>query len=100
MRTEASRAIDNGIKERFFEAIRMLMESKALRGRQTYCRLYDINKRHFYAQEKDITMAVLKPYWLGAAGAPLQHKCGVAAYWQRRYVQTRPQTTQRKGWQV
>ncbi len=64
MRTEESRAIDNAIKERFFEAIRMLMASKALRGRQTYCRLHDINKRHFNEQEKNIEKALLKPYWL------------------------------------
>lgn len=77
MRTEESRAIDNAIKERFFEAIRMLLESKALRGRQTYCRLYDINKRHFYAQEKDITMAVLKPFWL----VPLVLYYNISAEW-------------------
>lgn len=77
MRTEESRAIDNAIKVRFFEAIRMLLESKALRGRQTYCRLYDINKRHFYAQEKDIAMAILKPYWL----VPLVEHYNISAEW-------------------
>ncbi len=77
MRTDESRAIDNAIKERFFEAIRMLLASKALRGRQTYCRLYDINKRHFYAQEKDVNKAVLKPYWL----VPLVEHYNINAVW-------------------
>lgn len=77
MRTEESRAIDNAIKERFFEAIRMLMASKALRGRQTYCRLHDINKRHFYEQEKNIEKAILKPYWL----VPLVAYYNINAEW-------------------
>ncbi len=77
MRTEESRAIDNAIKERFFEAIRMLMASKALRGRQTYCRLHDINKRHFYEQEKNIEKALLKPYWL----VPLVAYYNINAEW-------------------
>lgn len=77
MRTEESKAIDNGIKERFFEAIRLLLESGALRGRQTYCRLYEINKRHFYEQEKDITKAIFKPYWL----VPLVTTYNINAEW-------------------
>lgn len=77
MRTEESRAIDNAIKKRFFEAIGMLMASKALRGRQTYCRLHDINKRHFYEQEKNIEKALLKPYWL----VPLVAHYNINAEW-------------------
>lgn len=77
MPTEQSKAINNGIKVRFFEAIKLLLASKVLRGRQTYCRLYDINKRHFYTQEADIDKCLLKPYWL----VPLVEHYNINAAW-------------------
>lgn len=77
MPTDKSKATNNGIKQRFYEAINMLIESKALRGRQTYCRLYDIGKRHFYAQEKDLNMALLKLYWV----VPLVEHYNINADW-------------------
>lgn len=58
-------------------AIVALIESKQLRGRQTYCRLYDIDKRNFYAQEKNLHEAKLKLYWL----VPLVTEYGVSAHW-------------------
>ena len=73
----ASIEINRGIKERFFKAVVALIESKKLRGRQTYCRLYDIDKRNFYSQEKDLQEAKLKLYWL----VPLVTDFGVSAHW-------------------
>ena len=77
MPSPASIEINSGIKERFYIAINALIKSKALRGRQTYCRLYDIDKRNFYAQEKDLHEAKLKLYWL----VPLVTVYGISAHW-------------------
>ncbi|MCM1221171.1 MAG: hypothetical protein NC548_42495 [Lachnospiraceae bacterium] len=77
MPSPASIEINRGIKERFFKAIVALIESKKLRGRQTYCRLYDIDKRNFYSQEKDLQEAKLKLYWL----VPLVTEYGISAHW-------------------
>ena len=41
------------IISRFFEMVDILIVNKSIRGIQTYCNLYDIEKRHFYAQKKD-----------------------------------------------
>ena len=77
MPSSTSIEINRGIKERFYKAIVALIEQKALRGRQTYCRLYDIDKRNFYSQEKDLQEAKLKLYWL----VPLVQHYGISAHW-------------------
>ncbi len=69
--------INNGIKERFFKAIRTLLDMGALRGRQTYCRIAGIDKRNFYAQEADINILRIQLYWL----VPLVEDFGVSAKW-------------------
>ena len=70
-------AINTAIKERFYTAIRELLAIGVLRGRQTYCRLYGIDKRNFYAQEADLTLLRVQLYWL----VPLVHEYGVSAKW-------------------
>ena len=70
-------AINTAIKERFYIAIRELLAMGVLRGRQTYCRLYGIDKRNFYAQEADLTLLRIQLYWL----VPLVHEYGVSAKW-------------------
>jgi len=77
MPTEKSAMVNAAIKERFFTAIRRLMELGTLRGRQTYCRLYGIDKRNFYAQEQDTQLLRLQLYWL----VPLVEVYGVSAEW-------------------
>lgn len=77
MPSPASIEINRGIKERFYKAIVALIEKKLLRGRQTYCNLYDIDKRNFYSQEKDLQEAKLKLYWL----VPLVEHYGISAHW-------------------
>ena len=69
--------INAAIKERFYTAIRRLMELGTLRGRQTYCRLYGIDKRNFYAQEQDTQLLRLQLYWL----VPLVEVYNVSAEW-------------------
>lgn len=70
-------AINTAIKERFYTAIRELLAMGVLRGRQTYCRMYGIDKRNFYAQEADLTLLRIQLYWL----VPLVHEYGVSAKW-------------------
>lgn len=77
MPSPASIEINRGIKERFYQAIAALIESKALRGRQTYCNLFDIDKRNFYSQQKNLHEAKLKLYWI----VPLVTHYGVSAHW-------------------
>ena len=77
MPTADKNNINAAIKERFFTAIRSLMELGTLRGRQTYCRLYGIDKRNFYAQEQDTQLLRLQLYWL----VPLVEVYGVSAEW-------------------
>lgn len=77
MPSPASLEINRSIKERFYTAIKALIEQKKLKGRQTYCRLYDIDKRNFYSQEKNLLEANLKLYWL----VPLVTEYGISAHW-------------------
>ena len=77
MPTQQSENISTGIKRRFYEAFNVLLENKVIRGRQTYCRLYDIDKRLFYAQEKELERKLLKLYWL----VPLVEVYNVSARW-------------------
>lgn len=77
MPSPASNEINRGIKERFFIAIQALIDRKLIRGRQTYCRLYDIDKRNFYEQQRNLTAAQLKLYWL----VPMVKVYGISAHW-------------------
>lgn len=77
MPTNKCVAVNEGIRKRFFEAVEKLLEIGVLRGRQTYCRLYSIDKRNFYAQESDLSKSLLKLYWL----VPLVEQYGVSAKW-------------------
>lgn len=73
----AQNPINSKITGRFYEAIRLLLTSKKLRGRQTYCRLYGIDKRNFYLQESDLTRSILQLFWI----VPLVEVYGINANW-------------------
>jgi hypothetical protein len=73
MQTEASQAV---IK-RFFEAVDMLIEQKRIRGKQTFCNLYGIDKRNFYAQKKDLSRGHFQVSWL----LPLINEYSVNSTW-------------------
>ena len=49
---------------RFFEAVDILIVMKKIRGIQTYCNLYEIDKRNFYAQKKDIGKGYFEVQWI------------------------------------
>lgn len=65
------------ITKRFYEAIKMLIESKSIRGRQTYCTLANIDKRNFYKQEKNLDLNIMQLYWL----VPMVKELNINAQW-------------------
>ncbi len=52
------------IIERFFTALDALIETKAIRGLNTYCNKYSIDSRHIYAQRKDLNKGFFEVYWI------------------------------------
>lgn len=52
------------IIERFFNSISFLVSAKKIRGKATYCRLYDIDRRNFEAQFKNHSAGHFQVSWL------------------------------------
>lgn len=73
MQSETSQAI---IK-RFFEAVDVLIQHKKIRGRQTYCNLYEIDKRNFYKQKHDLSRGYFEVSWL----VPLVNDFNISSHW-------------------
>ena len=73
MQTEDSQKI---IK-RFFEVLEYLKENKVIRGRQTFTRAYDINRRNLYQLEKNLASDIFQSAWL----TYLVQDYGVSAHW-------------------
>lgn len=65
------------VMERFFKALDAIIEIKAIRGIQTYCNDFEIDKRHLYAQKKDLNKGFFEVYWL----LPMIQKFGVSPEW-------------------
>lgn len=65
------------IIKRFYEAFDAVMAMGKFRGVQTFCNMYDIDKRNFYAQRKDLSRGWFKVSWL----QPLVMEYGVSADW-------------------
>ena len=65
------------IVQRFFTALDCLIAAKAIRGRETFTRLYGINKRNMYTQMHQPEKDILKPVWL----AYLVRDFNVSARW-------------------
>ncbi|MDR1938750.1 MAG: hypothetical protein LBQ73_09695 [Tannerellaceae bacterium] len=63
--------------ERFFEAIYALKDRKVIRGKQTFTRRYDINRRNFWLLEQDKSRDILQLSWLSY----LITDYGVSAEW-------------------
>ena len=60
MQTEESKRIIS----RFFEALDHLIESGKIKGLQTYCNYYEIDKRNLYKQRKDHGRGYFQVSWL------------------------------------
>lgn len=65
------------IMERFFAALDAIIESKKIRGVNTYCRLYDIDRRNLIAQRKDLERGWFQVSWL----YPMVREYGISARW-------------------
>ncbi len=63
--------------ERFFKALEAIIDVKAIRGVQTYCNDFGIDKRHLYAQKKDLNKGFFEVYWI----LPMIKKFGVSSDW-------------------
>ncbi|HZK97819.1 MAG TPA: hypothetical protein VFC67_26690 [Prolixibacteraceae bacterium] len=74
------------IMNRFYEAVSVLILHKKIRGIQTYCTLASIDRRHFYAQKKEISRGWFQMAWM----LPLIKEFGLsirlASFRKREYV--------------
>lgn len=52
------------IVRRFFEAVELLKANKIIRGKQTFTRRYDINRRNFHTCEKQPERDIFQVAWL------------------------------------
>lgn len=52
------------VMQRFFQAIDFLISAEQLRGIQTFCNTYEIDKRHFYHQKNDLNKGFFEIYWI------------------------------------
>lgn len=65
------------VMQRFFQTIDVLIEQDVIRGVQTYCRLYEIDKRHFYAQREDLGKGFFEVSWI----LPMISEYGISSKW-------------------
>ena len=69
--------VSKQIMERFYSALDAIIESKKIGGVKTYCRLYEIDRRNFIAQRKDLDRGWFQVSWL----QPMVREYGVSARW-------------------
>ncbi|MFK2681074.1 hypothetical protein ACIXT9_02120 [Bacteroides fragilis] len=60
MQTEDSQKITS----RFFVALRQLIDDGKLKGKQTFCTMYGINRRNMYQFEKNLEKDIFQVAWL------------------------------------
>ena len=65
------------VMERFFKALYVLVETKAIRGISPYCEEYGIDSRHLYAQKNDFNKGFFEIQWI----LPLIQNYGVSSDW-------------------
>ena len=69
--------IDQQVVARFFEAMDVLKERKAIKGFQTFCTLYGIDKRNFYKQRKQPQIQIMHFDWI----VPLVTEYCISSLW-------------------
>lgn len=69
--------IDQQVVSRFFTALDTLKERKDIKGIQTFCNAYGIDKRNLYTQRKKPQIQILHFDWL----VPLVTEYGVSSLW-------------------
>nr|DAT89972.1 MAG TPA: hypothetical protein [Caudoviricetes sp.] len=65
------------IMERFFQAFQTSLDNKLIKNTSQFCTTNNIDKRHFYAQRKDLGRGFFEVGWL----IPLIRDCGVSSNW-------------------
>lgn len=65
------------IMERFFQAFQTSLDNKLIKNTSQFCIINNLDKRHFYAQRKDMGRGFFEVGWL----VPLIRDCGVSANW-------------------
>ena len=65
------------IIERFYVSLDAIIAKGDIRGVNTYCRLYEIDRRNFIAQRKDLERGWFQVSWL----YPMVKVYGVSAEW-------------------
>lgn len=70
-------SVSKQIMERFYSALDAIIESRKIRGVNTYCRLYEIDRRNFIAQRKNLDRGWFQVSWL----QPMVKEYGVSARW-------------------
>lgn len=63
--------------ERFYSALDAIIAMKKIRGVNTYCTLYDIDRRNLIAQRKDPDRGWFQVSWL----YPMVKEYGIDAKW-------------------
>jgi len=69
--------VSKQIIERFYSSLDAIIAKKDIRGVATYCRLYDIDRRNFINQRKDLDRGWFQVSWL----QPMVKEYGVSAEW-------------------
>lgn len=69
--------ISKQIMERFYCALDAIIAMKRIRGVNTYCRLYDIDRRNLIANRKDLDRGWFQLSWL----QPMITDYGLNAKW-------------------
>lgn len=65
------------IVNRFFTALQYLIDSREIRGIQTFTSRYNINRRNFNKLQKDTDRKIFRAYWLTF----LVKDYGISAHW-------------------
>lgn len=65
------------VMERFFSALDVVIQNKLIKNFSTYCTKYNIDRRHIYAQRRDLGKGYFEIGW----AMPLLNDFGVSAQW-------------------
>lgn len=73
----ANTNVSKQIIARFYAALDAIIAQKKIRGVNTYCRLYEIDRRNLIAQRKDLERGWFQVSWL----VPMVREYGVSPSW-------------------
>lgn len=76
-RTRVYSPVTLGIMSRFYEAFDAAKENGRIKSITGFCDSNGIDKRHFYAQRKEMSKGFFEVGWL----VPLIRDCGVSSAW-------------------